>query len=188
MFRQVEGSVLDRDPFWSQVRRRHPGVDVVLVPPGPPRARPAPPALPAWRREDVAAAAAAAWRAVLAAAFGACGGPSGTYAAWRPRAGGHALVLTAHRHGLGRDGGVEVLRSLLRACTTAGWQAETADRPRPVLRADAGGLVLVAQAGAAATTVELAGPPLTVEGWARREIAERVMGRVGSTSSGGGAA
>lgn len=50
-FRKVDPRVVDDDPFWSVVRRRHPDVDLVLLPdaPGDPRGdRPAGEEAPPW--------------------------------------------------------------------------------------------------------------------------------------------
>ena len=86
---RVDPAVLDDDPFWSVVRRRHPEATVVLVPPavGPPDdAGPTPDEL-----LTVAQSLRAGWEllAPLVVAVGDDGVPS---VSWRGRAEGHALV------------------------------------------------------------------------------------------------
>ena len=114
--RQVDPAVIDDDPFWSVVRRRHPDVDVVILPPDAPDGPDAPvdsaaPAVDADALNAVAAGLVAAWREVadLLAELGETDGPG---LRWAARADGHALVIEKGVRGLGTDGGGDLLRAV----------------------------------------------------------------------------
>jgi hypothetical protein len=173
-FRKVDPHAIDDDPFWSVVRRRHPDVDIVLLP-DEPEDQDEPTATP-----EVEAALEAelddAWQLLqpIVAATGAPAAeepPSRRVAA---AADGPAPVLQkavcglgtelettvpgpeqrAAVRGLGQDGGTDLLRDVAVTLGRAGWRLNATTRDgRPLLRARHGRLQLRAEAGAGATVL-----------------------------------
>lgn len=169
---RVDPSVLDDDPFWSVVRRRHPEATVVLVPPAvtpPDDAGPTPDELRA-----IAGSAHAAWRLVapLVASVGDDGAPT---VSWRGRAEGHALVLQKALRGLGSAGGTELLRAVAAVLGREGWLLRPSARDGvAVLDGRGEGVELRAEAGAGATVLTFATPVLAVGAAARSALREEV--------------
>ncbi|GAA4804621.1 hypothetical protein ACFQ0K_11160 [Nocardioides caeni] len=169
-------ALLDDDPFWSVVRRRHPEAEVVLVPPAPPPDRPGPP-VARDVLDELVAALREAWRTVApitsaAAATGDDGPPS---VSWRARSGGHALVLQKALRGIGAAGGRELLRSIAAVLGRAGWLLRPSGGDGLAVLDARGGLVdLRAEAGAGATVLTLATGVVTAGVADRVRIGEEV--------------
>lgn len=157
-FHRADPAVLDEDPFWAVVRRRHPDLDIVVLPDEP--------AVPVLGPDDaivVARAAAAelvaAWQLLLptmgaAAAAGAGVGPS---VRWGAGDGGFSVVLDSSVTGLGQEGGVVLLRALLGVLGREGWGLRPTTRgDLPTLRARHGQVDMEATAGPGATVITLA--------------------------------
>lgn len=168
----VDPAVLDDDPFWSVVRRRHPEATVVLVPPAltpPDDAGPTPDELRAIGRTLLDA-----WRLVapLAAATGDGGVPS---VSWRARPDGHALVAQKALRGLGAAGGAALLRAVAAVLGREGWLLLTSSREGvAVLHGRGVGVEVRAEAGAGATVLTLATPVLAVGAAARGALRAEV--------------
>ncbi|MBM9459551.1 hypothetical protein JK386_06525 [Nocardioides sp. zg-536] len=172
-FRPADPSVLDDDPFWSVVRRRHPDVDVVLLadPPDPdPHPDPDGPSDRAGSATDLATLRTVAdelltaWHAVApllppgtGPAPGAPDAPGVPAVRWSARDGAHALLLVKAVRDTDLATGTDLLRRIAFDLGGRGWRlAPSGDEEQAVLDA-AGGLVdLHAVAGRAATTLMLA--------------------------------
>ena len=145
----------------EQVGRRHPDVDVVILPPDAPDGPDAPvdsaaPAVDADALNAVAAGLVAAWREVadLLAELGETDGPG---LRWAARADGHALVIEKGVRGLGTDGGGDLLRAVAFRLGERDWRLSATSRAgRPQLRATNGLLDFEGVAGAGATMLTLA--------------------------------
>lgn len=159
-FRKVDPQLVDDDPFWSVVRRRHPDVDIVLLP-GEPDQPDAPPDEP--DPEDLRARAEAlgelegAWQLLAphVAATAAVGATDPATVRVAPQPGGRAVrVLEKAVVGIGQERGTHLLRDVALALGRDGWRLRVATRAeRPVLDAQVGTLTLHAEAGPGATTM-----------------------------------
>lgn len=174
-FHKVDPAVVDDDPFWGVVRRRHPEVDIVLLPDDPPPAEDPP------RRIDPDALAAvvdqvvATW-AVLAPLMAAGGAPATPSVDWAPAPDGHALLVEKGVRGLGADGGTALLRAIAVGLGQQGWRLSASRRQGlPLLRATDGLLDLEAQAGPGATVLTLATGVLPVTEADRAAARDRVV-------------
>lgn len=180
LLRRVDPAAVDDDPFWSVVRQRHPGADLVLLPPGAP-----PDDGVAGLADDVLHAATRAltdaWQ-LLAPAVGVAGDDGPPTVSWRPvswrrRPGGHALVVQKALRGIGAEAGVELLRTVAGALGRDRWLLRPSRRGEVTVLDARGGLVdLRAESGAGATVLTLATGVLPV----RREDRDRVLGEVTS--------
>lgn len=175
LLRRVDPAAVDDDPFWSVVRQRHPGADLVLLPPGAP-----PDDGAAGLADDVLHAAtralADAWQ-LLAPAVGVADGDGPPTVSWRRRPGGHALVVQKALRGIGAEAGVELLRTVAGALGRDRWLLRPSRRGEVTVLDARGGLVdLRAESGAGATVLTLATGVLPV----RREDRDRVLGEVTS--------
>ncbi|GAA1546952.1 hypothetical protein [Nocardioides humi] len=178
---RADPAVLEDDPFWSAVHRRHPDLTVVLLPdePGGPSdgvsgADPTPPE----RAGALVRRLAAGWRllAPLLAQRGATDPPS---ARWAVRDSGEALVLEKALPRLDPDAGTDLLRDVAWRLGEEGWRLAASTRAgRPLLRATDGELDLTGEAAPALTMIELASPPLRLPDDVRREIRAALLAEV----------
>jgi hypothetical protein len=181
-YRKVDPAVVDGDPFWSEVRRRHPDVGIVLLrPPATdgPEVRQAP-TVPLDVVRTVADEAARTWLrlADLLAGRGATEAPS---VRWARSSGDGALLVEKPVPGLGEEGGTELLRDVALRLGAEGWRlhATTLDG-RPLLRATNGLLDLRAEAGAGATVLRLATGLMPVADADRAVVRDEVRQEVAS--------
>lgn len=161
-FEKADPTVVADDPFWAAVRRRHPDVDIVLLtedaeaePAGTGAVGPGRTASVEVVRQ-VTDEVTRAWQSLapLMAARGAAEAPS---VRWSPRDGRNALVVEKAVHGLGEDGGTELLRDVAFRLGADGWRLRPTTRgTRPMLHATNGLVDLRAEAGAGATVITLA--------------------------------
>jgi len=166
-FRRVDPRTLDDDPFWSRVRRRHPDVDVVLVPPDRSDAAPSlPSATPATPNEigTMLSAVGELWRSVVRPLLDGAGATAPPSIRWRRRADGCSVVVQKALPGVGQEVGTDLLRALVHALHDRGWSIDpgTAAGELPALRASDGTRLLDAVAGPGATVVTLAGPSISL--------------------------
>lgn len=179
-FRKVDPAVVDGDPFWSVVRRRHPDVDIVLLPDDA-----APPADPPPSVDPAALAAVvdrvlATWT-LLAPLVAADGEEAAPTVRWAQGRDGHALLVEKGIRGLGADGGTALLRAIAVALGQEGWRLAPGRRQElPLLRATDGLLDLEAQAGPGATVLTLASGVLPVTEPDRSSAQARVVEAVAS--------
>lgn len=177
-FRKVDPAVVDDDPFWSVVRRRHPELGIVLLPDDPAPPGGAPPALDEAALDAVLARVLTGW-AVLAPLLAEDGDRAAPSVRWAQSRDGHALVVTKGIRGLGTDGGTALLRAIARTLGQAGWRLAPGRRQDlPLLRATDGMLDVEAQAGPGATVVTLASGVLPVDEPARAAAQRRVTAEV----------
>lgn len=159
---RVDPSVLDDDPFWSVVRRRHPDLDVVVLPDastGPDAAGP-PVSVEEVRRAAVALQEAWRWIRPMLAEHGEPAPPS---IRWQESAGQRSLVLKKAVTGIGQEAGTELLQRLVVQLGDQGWMLHPGGRDGlPVLRATDGQVAIEAIAGPGATVVTFASVPLRV--------------------------
>ena len=153
------------DPMFRELRRRHPDVDVVLLPAPDPAAHP-PLAGPGQVR---------ALRAHMDAVLGAVGGrlglePEEPVRLWWPQAHPlcHRRVVRSAFRDEGRRTPVELLRETADALVALGWDTRPSADRSPRLRAVAGPVELVARATPDALAVRLTSEPL----WAADETLE----------------
>lgn len=152
---------LDRDPFWSVVRRRHPDLTVVLLDDDPPADPPAD--TPPDELDAHLARLSATWGLLASLVSEAGGPPTPPSVRWAShgRPDGAALVVERSLTGLGPDGGTDLLRRVAWRLGAHEWRmVATTEAERPVLRASDGVLHLDAEAGAVVTVLSLATPPL----------------------------
>lgn len=182
---RVAPSVLDEDPFWAVVRRRHPDVGVVLHegdrdPEGPVGRGLDGDALTALTDEF-----AVAWSSLLAAVADTRSGASTSppwSLRWAPADGGHALLVSTAVPGPGLDAATRFLRRLAARLDGSGWRFRPSYREgRPVLAATSGLLDLRAEAGEAATCVRLASGVLPLGEGGRDLLGGEVAGVLGMT-------
>lgn len=184
-FRQVDPAVVDDDPFWSAVRRRHPDVDLVLLArdrPDHPDHSPPRHVAPEVVR-TVAAAAHEAWHTVvpLLVERGETGLPA---VRWALREGGHALLVTKAVRGIGEAGGADLLAEMAEVLGRRGWRlAPTRRGPRPLLRATDGLVDLDAEAGPGATVLRLATGIIPAEERDRDDVLDEVVARMAQEAS-----
>lgn len=160
-YRKVDPAVVHDDPFWSEVRSRHPDLDIVLLQPPAVDDRegdPVPtPTVPVDVVRTVADQAARTWRglAALVAERGVTDPPSVRWA--RNGGAGEALLVEKAVAGLGEAGGTALLRDVASRLGADGWRLQATTRDdRPLLRATNGLIDLQAEAGAGATVITLA--------------------------------
>lgn len=179
-FHRADPAVLDDDPFWSVVRRRHRDVDIVLLPEDPdPPAEPGPSLAPE-ALSAVGERLVATW-AVLAPLVGAHGEQVEPTVAWSPGDDGHALVVESAVRGLGQEGGTDLLRAVIGALGERDWRFAPSSRAGlPLLRATDGLLDLEAVAGPGATVLTLATGVLPVSEGQRAAVEDRVTEAVAS--------
>ncbi|HWJ11245.1 MAG TPA: hypothetical protein VNS46_17830 [Nocardioides sp.] len=174
LLRRVDPAAVDDDPFWSVVRRRHPGADLVLLPPGEPGDGEPAAGLADDALRSAVRALADAWRVLAPLAVAAGGDDPPTYA-WRRRPRGHALVAQKALRGIGAEAGVALLRSVGGTLGGDGWLLRPARRGDVVVLDARGGLVdLRAEAGAGATVLTLATRVLPVGAADRSRVLEQV--------------
>lgn len=160
-FHRVDPAVVQDDPFWSVVRRRHPDVDVVLLPPD--RAEELGQQAPLELVRASADAVVEAWRMLrpLVLAAGETGLPS---VRWGSGGAGHALIIETAVRGIGQDDGTDLLRAAALTLGRAGWRLRPTTRDDlPALDATDGRTDLRAVAGPGATVLTIAGGVLPVE-------------------------
>lgn len=167
-FRRADPRILDDDPFWSRVRRRHPDVDVVLVPsdgPGddPPEEATATPG----EIGSMLATVGELWRSVVRPILAEAGATAPPSIRWRRRPDGGTAIVQKALPGVGQEAGTDLLRALFHALHDRGWSVGPGIGPGtslelPALRATDGTLVLDAAAGPGATVITLAGPPTSL--------------------------
>ncbi|KRB76957.1 hypothetical protein ASE01_09310 [Nocardioides sp. Root190] len=156
--RKVNPSVVDDDPFWSVVRRRHPDVDLVLLPPGSDEPdEPGQPDEPPVDSSDAVRAvvelAREAWAALVPLLPDA--GPPGVR--WASRGDGHALLIVRSLVDPGDAGGVDLLRRAAVVLDGLGWRlAPTRRAGHPLLRATNGLVDFEGEAGPGATVLRIA--------------------------------
>lgn len=179
--RNVPPAVLDDDPFWSVVRRRHPDVDVVLLGPATPPQDDADVTtpLPAATVREVALLVGQTWASLAPAVTRAAGEPRTPTVSWRQRGTTHprhALVVTCGLPAIGRRAGVVLLRDVTGSLLDAGWAIQATTTPDQVARLDArGGVVDVrGEAGPGATVLRIASGHLHVDAGVRARIREEV--------------
>lgn len=180
-FHRVDPAVLDDDPFWSEVRRRHPDVDIVLLPPD---LTPdlAPDLAPASDTEVRRAAVAVqeVWRGVgpLLTGFGPLAPPS---VRWREAEGRRSLILQKALPGIDQQSGTEFLMTLLVHLGERGWALQPGVRDGlPTLRATDGAAAVEAVAGPGATVVTLTGVPLVLTADVAQLVKDEVRAEVAS--------
>ncbi|WP_182379948.1 hypothetical protein [Nocardioides sp. WS12] len=182
-FHRVDPDVLDDDPFWSEVRRRHPDVDIVLLPPDPsPDPSPDPDLAPASDTEVRRAAVAVqeVWRGVrpLLAGFGPLAPPS---VRWREAEGRRSLILQKALPGIDQQRGTELLMTLLVHLGERGWALQPGVRDGlPTLRATDGAAAVEAVAGPGATVMTLTGVPLVLTVEVAQLVKDEVRAEVAS--------
>lgn len=155
-FHRVDPRVVDDDPFWSVVRRRHPDVTIVLTPQEEPADVIDEPAAPTELLRAAADGALEAWHLLrpLVLDAGATDPPS---IRWGAKGHEHALVIEKAVTGLGPDGGVRLLRSVAEVLAAAGWRLRPTGRDHvAVLEASDGHTDLRAVSGAGATVLTIA--------------------------------
>lgn len=171
---RVDPSVLDDDPFWSVVRRRHPDLDVVVLPDastGPDAAGP-PASVDEVRRAAVALQEAWRWIRPMLAEHGEPAPPS---IRWQESAGQRSLVLKKAVTEIGQEAGTELLQRLVVQLGDLGWMLHPGGRDGlPVLRATDGQVAVEAIAGPGATVVTLTSVPLAVTSEVAPEVATEV--------------
>lgn len=175
--RRVDPTVLEDDPFWAVVRRRHPDVDIVLMPdddttPGP--------GASVERVRAEADAAIEAWRLVrpLVLAADESAAPS---VRWGRRDAGDALIIEKAVVGIGQPDGTDLLRALAVVLGRAGWRLRPTTRDgRPALDATDGRLDVRAEAGPGATILTIATGLLLVDAGVRDTVAASVREEVAS--------
>lgn len=184
-FHRVDPVVLDDDPFWSVVRRRHPEVDVVLLP-AEPLDQPLDqlPAEPLDQPLDQARGAADAvrevWRGLrpLLAGDGPLAPPS---VRWREGRGQSSLVLKKALPGIAQEEGTELLLRCLVHLGEQGWALHPGARDGlPMLRATDGQVAIEAVAGPGATVVTLTSVPLVVTAGVAQLVKDEVRAEVAS--------
>lgn len=176
-FHRVDPAVLDDDPFWSVVRRRHPEVDVVLLPGDPEEPGPG---APLDRVREVADAAVEAWRLLrpLVVAAGDAHSPS---VRWGAHDAGHALVIEKAVTGIGQESGTDLLRAVVAVLGEAGWRMRPTTRDDlPAVDATDGRADLRAVAGPGATVLTIASGVLPVEVTDREAVVADVQEVVAS--------
>ena len=177
-FHKVPPSVLDDDPFWSAVRRRHPDVDIVLLPPDTPdHAAPRGQASGPDAVRAAVDAAFAAWTLLrpLAGATGSAEADAPPSVRWDLAGCGHALVVQKALRGLGRDRGAALLREVAFALGRDGWRLRPSSRSgRPVLEAVDGPVRLRAEAGPGATVLTVSTDALLLSDGERGAVVERL--------------
>lgn len=181
--RNVPPAVLDDDPFWSVVRRRHPDVDVVLLPePAPPAPSDPASSLTYEQVREVALLVGQTWASLapLVRAAGCLdeGAPAAAPSVgWR---GGDAtfaaLVIAKGLPGIGLAPGQELLRDIGTRLAEAGWPVDPHRGPRgeSVLRARGPRVDVEAVAGPGATMVRIASGLLPTDDDVRRRVAQEV--------------
>lgn len=184
--RRVDPTVVDDDPFWRVVRRRHRDVDVVLLPPpddaGPTTHDVELPVDPQVVR-TLATSAAEAWGEIagLMAQRDRPAAPTVRWASGSGGTGGHALLMTRSLCGIGEDAGADLLRDIAFRLGEHGWRLEATRRDgRPLLRASNGLLDLEGEAGAGATVVRLATGVMPVAEPDRSAVRDEVLAAVAS--------
>lgn len=176
--RKVDPAVVDDDRFWSEVRRRHPDVDLVLLPPDDADAAAVLAPLPPTLVRTVAAAAVDAWR-TLAPLLVERREPDPPAVRWVSADGGHALLVTKAVRGLGEDGGVDLLGDVAEVLGRRGWRLAPSRRTgHPLLRATDGQVDLEAEAGPGATVLRLATRVLPTEASDRDAVLDEVLARL----------
>lgn len=179
-FRKADPAVIDDDPFWSVVRRRHPDLDIVLLPPDPAPADVPGSSLAPEALREVTERVVATW-AALVPLIPADGERIDPVVDWSPGDAGHALVVDTAVRGVGQEGGTDLLRRVLGALGERGWRFAPSSRAGlPLLRATDGLLDLEAVAGPGATTLTLATGMLPVTAEDRVAVRQRVGEAVAS--------
>ena len=178
--------VVDDDPFWSVVRRRHPDVDIVLLPPdGRAQGQGDGAGTTSTASLDLVRAAAdgvvAAWSLLrpLVAEAGATEQPS---VRWGSGGGDEvALVIEKAVAGIGQESGTALLREITATLARAGWRLRPGMRgDLPLLEATDGHTDVVAVAGPGATVLTIASGVLPVADPDRETAADEVRAVVGS--------
>lgn len=171
-FHRVDPAVVDDDPFWSVVRRRHPDVTLVLTPDvEPDETADEPSTAPTELLRAAADGALETWHLLrpLVLAAGVTDPPS---VRWGAKGGEHALVIEKALTGLGQDGGVGLLREVAGKLDGAGWRLRPTVRGQlPALQATNGHTDLRAVCGAGATVLTIATGVLPVSAVDRETIA-----------------
>lgn len=149
-----------RDPFWRELRRRHPDVDVVVLPERPTEPPPGPPAFPAQARavqQHASRALAALWDRLGLR-------PTSRSGHWwaQARPGVHRHVLRTTAADLPPDDVVPLMRDLGDALLDLGWDARPAEGSRPRIVARVAELELAAVAGTDSISVEVVSAPMTL--------------------------
>lgn len=171
-FHRVDPAVVEDDPFWSVVRRRHPDVDVVVLPPD--RAEDPDQQAPLDLVRASADAVIEAWRLLrpLVLVAGETDVPS---VRWGTSGAGSALIIEKAVAGLGQDDGTDLLRAVALTLGRAGWRLRPTTRDDlPALDATDGRTDLRAVAGPGATVLTIAGGVLPVATAAREGVAAEV--------------
>ncbi len=180
-FHRVDPTVVDDDPFWSVVRRRHPDLEVVLLPEEPlgePGAVDPPASIEEVHRAVVALQEA--WRGIrpLLAEHADPAPPS---IRWQEAEGQRSLILRKAVPGIGQEAGTELLQRFFVHLGERGWMLHPGGRDGlPVLRATDGQVALEAVAGPGATVVTLGGVPLAVAPDAAKAAADDLRAEVAS--------
>lgn len=177
-FHRVDTTVVDRDPFWSVVRHRHPDVDIVLMPedddadPGP--------GVPLERVREEADAAIEAWR-LLRPLVLAADEPAGPSVRWGSRDAGGALIIEKAVAGIGQADGTDLLRAVTVVLGRAGWRLRPTTRDGlPALDATDGRLDVRADAGPGATVLTIATGLLPVDADVRDTVVAGVREELSS--------
>lgn len=159
--RRADRAVVDDDPFWGAVRRRHPDVDLVLL--GPESDPPAAPPDPEEARRQVAAVTTA-WDLVAPLVRRAAPKTPPPAARWRRHGAGHRFEVQVALVDVGAERGTALLRGMLVALGEHGWGlAPTTRRDLAVLVASDGVVRLRAEAGAGATVLTLRGRAVRID-------------------------
>jgi hypothetical protein len=148
------------DPFFGVLRRRHPDVDLVMLPPlsaEPPAGAAAFPARARAVEQHAVRALEALWDRLGVR-------PVGVSAHWwaQARTGTHRHVVRATVTGLSADDTTPLLRDLGDALLALGWDARPAGGARPRIVARVAGLVLTAVAEDTSVPVEVVSSPLVL--------------------------
>lgn len=173
VFRRADPQVVEDDPFWSRVRRRHRDADIVLLP----TPTPAPDGPAAADEASVRAAVAdtlSVWRAVRSVLRTASDGPQVRWAVDGDR---HRLVVQKAAGPTRDDPIAAVIGAVMRLWAGRSWGLQPVERPgvRGVEATD-GRSVVVCVTGPAATVLTVRGPTVPVEAGLRGSVLEELRG------------
>ncbi|MCX6402134.1 MAG: hypothetical protein NTX33_19655 [Propionibacteriales bacterium] len=177
-FHRVDPTVVEDDPFWSVVRRRHPDVEIVLMPDDDPAPGPG---APVERVREEAVAAIGAWRLLRPVVLAVVDEPAEPSVRWSSRTAGDALVIEKAVAGIGQEDGTDLLRAVTVVLGRAGWRLRPTTRDGlPALDATNGRIDVRADAGPGATVLTIATGLMPVDADVRDAVAAGVREELSS--------